>query len=82
MIETKTTEDIDLPENVFVPCPSGGRWDNVRVATACIGCEHFRGLFGKIKAGAPEKLAALPFVKLYSVNCGHPVPREMLEVKL
>jgi len=72
----QTIEEIDIPNNVFVPCPIEARYDNVRVATKCITCDHFNGLVGqKMKGPAP-------FVRQFLVNCGHPVPRQMLEVVL
>lgn len=77
MTEKTTIEDIAIPDNVFVPCPKGGKFDNVRVNTSCPGCDQFRGLVGLSQTGAQAK-----FTRRFRVNCGHPVPREMLEVKL
>lgn len=82
MNEITTLEDIDIPDNVFVPCPRGGRWDNERVSTTCLACEHFCGLYAIGKAGDMGKIASLPFIGRFRVNCAHPVSREMLEVKL
>jgi hypothetical protein len=64
-----------IPQTAFVPCPKAG-FKNVRVATSCPGCEHFRGL---VKV---DRQPQASFIQAMRVGCAHPVTRTMIHVEV
>jgi hypothetical protein len=64
----------EIPQTAFVPCPKVG-FKNVRVATNCPECEHFRGMV----TVDPQRKAI--FIQAMRVGCAHPVTRTMIHVE-
>lgn len=66
-----------IPQTAFVPCPKVA-FKNMRVASSCPGCEHFRGL---VQVG-PLPPTPFEFVRDMRVGCAHAVTRTMIHVEV
>ena len=66
---------IEVPENVFIPCPDRHGFKQVSVKNVCTGCEHSRGLV-EVCSGAES------FKDRYRVLCGKPIARRFEEIEL
>jgi hypothetical protein len=78
MTEQQSEEDIEIPDNMFVSCPLQPDYTPVRILTECTQCSYFNGFYGRRVTGKQK----IPFKKRFSVKCGSPVSRDIIEVKL
>ena len=69
---------VEIPDNILVPCPIGGKQVRRFAAKCCPNCEHFDGLGKLTFADTDEENAAineaienktLSWSKVYAVRC-------------
>jgi len=69
-------EEVAIPSTAYTNCPLyGDRYPLVSILKYCAPCGHFQGFFKQKCVGQ-----GVAFSREYSVRCGVPVSRSIVEV--